>query len=345
MIPNHIKIGNSATYLNKYIIDHNYSKICILVDDNTVNNCLNIIKNDLKFSYEVFQIQSGEEKKNLETCSEIWNHLTENTYDRRSLIINLGGGVICDMGGFIASTYKRGIDFINIPTTLLAQVDASVGGKLGIDFNNFKNQIGVFKIPNLIIVDIKFLATLPERELKSGFAEVIKHCLIIDNEKFNEINKIEWSQNNWDEIVRHSIEIKSNVVKNDLEENGIRKILNFGHSLGHAIETTYLHKNNKLLHGEAIAIGMICESFISVLNKKLSKNELYKISEYILSIYQPIKINFIEEILININQDKKNIHQKIMVSTLNKIGECDYDIKVKPEEIIKSINYYNNIVT
>ncbi len=345
MIPNHIKIGKSATYLNKYIIDHNYSKICILVDDNTVNNCLNTIKNDLKFSYEVFQIQSGEEKKNLETCSEIWNHLTENTYDRRSLIINLGGGVICDMGGFIASTYKRGIDFINIPTTLLAQVDASVGGKLGIDFNNFKNQIGVFKIPNLIIVDIKFLATLPKRELKSGFAEVIKHCLIIDNEKFNEINKIEWSQNNWDEIVRHSIEIKSNVVKNDLEENGIRKILNFGHSLGHAIETTYLDKDNKLLHGEAIAIGMICESFISVLNKKLSKNELDKISEYILSIYQPIKINFIEEILININQDKKNIHQEIMISTLNKIGECDYDIKVKPEEIIKSINYYNNIVT
>ena len=226
------------------------------------------------------------------------------------------------MGGFIASTYKRGIDFINIPTTLLAQVDASVGGKLGIDFNNFKNQIGVFKVPNLIVVDIKFLATLPERELKSGFAEVIKHCLIKDEEMFNEINKIQWSENNWDQIVRHSIEIKSDIVRNDLEEKGIRKILNFGHSIGHAIETTYLQQNNKLLHGEAIAIGMICESFLSVHNKKLSKNEFDKISEYIINVYQPIKINFIEEILININQDKKNINQKIMISSLNKIGKC-----------------------
>ena len=345
MIPNHIKIGNSATYLNKYITDHNYSKICIIVDGNTVNNCLNKIKNDLKFSYKIFQIQSGEEKKNLDTCSEIWNYLTENTYDRNSLIINLGGGVICDMGGFIASTYKRGIDFINIPTTLLAQVDASVGGKLGIDFNNFKNQIGVFKTPNLIVIDIKFLTTLHERELKSGFAEVIKHCLIKDDKKFNEINKIEWSQNSWDEIVRHSIEIKSNVVRDDLEEKGVRKILNFGHTLGHAIETTYLHKNNNLLHGEAIAIGMICESFLSMHNKKLSKNELDIISEYIISIYQPIKINFIEEILINVNQDKKNINEKIMISTLKNIGKCEYDIEVIPEEIIKSINYYNSIIT
>lgn len=344
MIPNHIKIGNSATYLNKYIFEHNYSNICILVDDNTVSNCLNKIKNDLQFSYEVFQIESGEEKKNLETCANIWSYLTENTYDRSSLIINLGGGVICDMGGFIASTYKRGVDFINIPTTLLAQVDASVGGKLGIDFKNFKNQIGVFKVPNLIVVDIKFLGTLPERELKSGFAEVIKHCLIKDEEKFNEINKIEWSENNWDQIVRHSIEIKSDIVRNDLEEKGIRKILNFGHSIGHAIETTYLNKNNKLLHGEAIAIGMICESFLSVHNKKLSKNELDKISEYIINVYQPIKINFTEEILINIIQDKKNINQKIMISSLNKIGKCEYDIEVNPEEIIKSISYYNNII-
>ena len=248
------------------------------------------------------------------------------------------------MGGFVASTYKRGIDFINIPTTLLAQVDASVGGKLGIDFNNFKNQIGVFKIPNLIVIDIKFLTTLPKREFKSGFAEVIKHCLIKDDKKFSQINNIEWSQNNWDEIVRHSIKIKSDVVRNDLEEKGLRKILNFGHTLGHAIETTYLHKNNKLLHGEAIAIGMICESFLSALNNKLSKNELEKISEYIIGIYQPVKINFIEEILINVKQDKKNINQRIMISTLNNIGNCEYDIEVTPNDIIKSIDYYNNII-
>ena len=146
------------------------------------------------------------------------------------------------MGGFVASTFKRGVDFVNIPTTLLAQVDASVGGKLGIDFNTYKNQIGIFKIPNLIIVDTKFLSSLSERELRSGYAEVIKHCLIKDATKFKELTKTNWKDNNWEEIVRHSILIKSEVVENDLTEEGLRKILNFGHTIGHAIETTYLEK-------------------------------------------------------------------------------------------------------
>ena len=158
----------------------------------------------------------------------------------------------------------RGIDFINIPSTLLAQVDASVGGKLGIDLHNLKNLIGVFREPNCVIVDINFLNTLPERELKSGFAEVIKHCLIRDQKMFRNIMNIRWEDNNWEEIVKHSIEIKSEVVKKDLKESGIRKILNFGHTIGHAIETTYLDKNQRILHGEAISIGMICESYISV---------------------------------------------------------------------------------
>ena len=177
MIPDHIMIGDSSSHLNRYLSENNHSKICILVDENTHSNCLKKIEGDINFDYDIFKIDSGEEEKNLATCSKAWNFLTENLYDRKSLIINLGGGVICDMGGFVASTFKRGVDFVNIPTTLLAQVDASVGGKLGIDFNTYKNQIGIFKIPNLIIVDTKFLSSLSERELRSGYAEVI-NCLL-----------------------------------------------------------------------------------------------------------------------------------------------------------------------
>ena len=345
MIPDHIMIGDSSSHLNRYLSENNYSKIFILVDENTHSNCLKKIEGDINFDYDIFKIDSGEEEKNLATCSKVWNFLTENLYDRKSLIINLGGGVICDMGGFVASTFKRGVDFINIPTTLLAQVDASVGGKLGIDFNRYKNQIGIFKIPNLIIVDTKFLSSLPERELRSGYAEVIKHCLIKDTKKFKEITKINWKDNNWEEIVRHSILIKSEVVENDLTEEGLRKILNFGHTIGHAIETTYLEKKNKFFHGEAIAIGMICESYISFHKKMLSENELNTISGYILSVFKSNKIEYHEDILKNAKHDKKNFNKKIMISLLEEIGKCNFDFEVSEDEIKKSIEYYNKLIS
>ena len=345
MIPDHIMIGDSSSYLNRYLSENNYSKICILVDENTHSNCLKKIEGDINFDYDIFKIDSGEEEKNLATCSKVWNFLTENLYDRKSLIINLGGGVICDMGGFVASTFKRGVDFVNIPTTLLAQVDASVGGKLGIDFNSYKNQIGIFKIPNLIIVDTKFLSSLSERELRSGYAEVIKHCLINDATKFKEITKINWKDNNWEEIVRHSILIKSEVVENDLNEEGLRKILNFGHTIGHAIETTYLEKKNKFFHGEAIAIGMICESYISFHKKMLSENELNTISGYILSVFKSNKIEYHEEILKNAKHDKKNFNKKIMISLLEEVGKCNFDFEVSEDEIKKSIQNYNKLIS
>ena len=287
----------------------------------------------------------GEEHKNLTTCSKVWESLTNLNFDRNSLIINLGGGVICDLGGFIAATYKRGIDFINIPTTLLSQVDASIGGKLGIDFNNYKNHIGVFEEPNTIIIDTKFLSTLSKRELKSGFAEIIKHCLIKDSSKFDEIsNNLDWEKNNWNDLVYHSIDIKLQVVKLDLKEGGIRKILNYGHTLGHAIETTYMSKKNKLLHGEAISIGMICEAYISFYFNKLTKDELNKISNFINQIYNLQKIDYFEEIIKHTFQDKKNVNQKIRTCVLNGIGNCEYDIEINPNLILDSLEYYNKIL-
>ena len=341
MIPDHIKIGDIEKILSKYISENNFSKIGFLVDINSANKCLSIIKQNIKFDYQIITIEEGEENKCLSTCEKVWKELINKKFDRNSLLINLGGGVICDLGGFVASTYMRGIDFINIPTTLLSQVDASVGGKLGVDFQNLKNIIGIFREPNSVIVDTTFLNSLSERELKSGFAEVIKHCLIRDKEMFDKISRNHWNQNDWDEIVSHSISIKSEVVSKDLKESGLRKILNFGHTIGHAIESTYLNEKKKLLHGEAIAIGIICESFISFHHKKIDKSELEIITKYILKVYDLPKLDFFDTIIKNTYHDKKNISQNIRTCILNGIGSCDYDIKIEPELIYKSLEYFN----
>ena len=341
MIPDHILIGKTENNLSKIIKSGNYSKVAFLLDTNTLNHCFNRISNSIDFQYEKILIDDGEENKNLETSKKVWDRLIEYKFDRKSILINLGGGVICDLGGFVASTFMRGIDFINIPTTLLSQVDASVGGKLGIDYKNIKNVIGVFKEPNKVIIDTNYLITLSERELKSGYAEVIKHCLIRDKIMFDKIYNQEWIDIDWDFIINHSIKIKSDIVKKDLKENGLRKILNFGHTIGHAIETTYLNKLNKFLHGEAIAIGMICEAYISNHINKLRNDELEKITKYIRKVFKLSKVEYYDEIIKNAYFDKKNLSEKIRTSSLKGIGNCEYDIEIKEDLIIQSLNYYN----
>ena len=277
MIPDHILIGKTQKILSEFIKTRNYTKVAFLLDKNTLTHCFNKISNHIDFKYEKILIDEGEENKNLETSKNVWQKLIDFKFDRKSILINLGGGVICDLGGFVASTYMRGIEFINIPTTLLSQVDASIGGKLGIDYKNLKNIIGLFREPKKVIIDTNYLNTLSDREIRSGYAEVIKHCLIKDKNMFDEIYEKEWKNSDWTNLVNHSIKIKSEIVKKDLKENGLRKILNFGHTIGHSIETTYLNKLNKLFHGEAIAIGMICESFISnYYNKSLGTCSICK---------------------------------------------------------------------
>ena len=341
MIPDHILIGKTENNLSKIIKSGNYSKVAFLLDTNTLNHCFNKISNSIDFQYEKILIDDGEENKNLETSKKVWDKLIEYKFDRKSILINLGGGVICDLGGFVASTFMRGIDFINIPTTLLSQVDASVGGKLGIDYKNIKNIIGVFKEPNKVIIDTNYLNTLSERELKSGYAEVIKHCLIRDKIMFDKIYNQEWIDIDWDFIINHSIKIKSDIVKKDLKENGLRKILNFGHTIGHAIETTYLNKLDKFLHGEAIAIGMICEAYISNNFNKLRNDELEKITKYIRKVFKLSKVEYYNEIIKNAYFDKKNLSDKIRTSALKGIGNCEYDIVINEDIIIQSLNYYN----
>jgi len=296
-----------------------YSKVAILVDENTKMDCLYKlpkIENAL-----IIEIKSGEEYKNISTCNFIWEQFTINNFDRNSLLINLGGGVIGDMGGFCATTYKRGLEFIHIPTTLLAMVDASVGGKLGIDFKGLKNQIGLFNNPKAVLISPEFLETLTESELKSGFAEVVKHALISDNYLWVKLKNTPFTDLDWEDIIDTSVQIKNNIVLSDPFEKGERKKLNFGHTFGHAIESYYLEKGTPILHGEAVFMGMILETEIS----DLSETEKNEIKNYILSNfalpYTPKK-SYLHKFLIN---DKKNQDGKINFTLLSGIGNCSFD--------------------
>jgi 3-dehydroquinate synthase len=325
-------------------------QIAVLVDTNTCKFCYPKLKKLLP-SHKLICIEAGEKHKNLSTCDYIWQQLTDFQFDRKALIINLGGGVIGDMGGFCAATYKRGIDFIQIPTTLLSQVDASVGGKLGVDFQGYKNHIGVFALPKAVIVDTNFLTTLSLRELKSGFAEVLKHCLIADKVMWKKLYDIvyavdfqEFRENSfeWNEIVAHSIDIKNKITTLDPEEKGLRKILNFGHTIGHAIESFYLQTENAekiLLHGESIALGMIAESYLSYQRNLITQTEFEQIKNLLCKVYSSSQIdkNDISNIAIWALQDKKNENGQIQTCLLSGIGNCLYQQVITIREIEESL--------
>lgn len=322
-----------------------YSQVAVLVDENTVELCYPIIK-DLLPSHRLIEIHSGEEFKNLETCQEIWLKLTEWQFDRHAVVLNLGGGVIGDMGGFCAATYKRGLDFVQIPTTLLSQVDASVGGKLGIDFQGFKNHIGLFRIPNKVMIAPLFLQTLPVRELRSGFAEVMKHALIYDRPHWDNLRQHPLQEQAWESIIPHSVGIKDQVVQQDPTEKNLRKILNFGHTIGHAVETFFLDKRyRKLLHGEAIAIGMIAESYLAKQRDFITQEALQEIQHYIISLFGRVKITEaeIQQLAGNALQDKKNEKGIINASLLAAIGEANYNQAISLTEIIQALTYYTTI--
>jgi 3-dehydroquinate synthase len=333
-------IGES---LPAYLASKSYSKIVLLADTHTRKHCYPLVKLFLP-KHELIVVLPGEQHKNLATCEQIWGVMTNAQLDRHALMLNLGGGVIGDMGGFCAATYKRGNDFVQIPTTLLSQVDASVGGKLGIDFQGFKNHLGVFTLPKNVLIDASFLQTLSYVELRSGFAEIIKHCLIADADKWEEIRKKDFEEQNWPDLIAHSVEIKKKVVAEDPTEQGLRKILNFGHTIGHAVETYFLSKppKQRLLHGEAIAAGMIMETFVAYRKKMVDLQTLEQVEEFIFSVYgkAPISMSDVPTIIALAQQDKKNRGGELRFSLLDKIGHCGYDIKVTAAEIQQAVAYY-----
>lgn len=333
--------------LNLFISQKNYSNIFIILDTNSNENCLQkfISLLETEKNIEIIEIEPGEAEKNINTCVEIWTILTELGADRKSLVINIGGGVITDIGGFIASTFKRGIDFINVPTTLLAMVDASIGGKNGVDLGNLKNQIGVINVPKMVVIDTDFLSTLPQNEMRSGLAEMLKHGLIFDKNYWNEFKNLsEKDFADFDQLIHRSVEIKNEIVKQDPTENGIRKALNFGHTLGHAIESYFLENENKktLLHGEAIAVGMILESFISNKLSLITKEELAEIKYIISDLFEKINIeaNDVKPIMELLIHDKKNEYGKIQFALLKNIGNFSVNQSVENSLIEEAFNDY-----
>ncbi|MBC5993556.1 3-dehydroquinate synthase [Pontibacter cellulosilyticus] len=339
-----IHIGQSALQeLKDFLQNRAFTKVAVMVDENTLHHCYPPVKPYLP-EHDLIQVQSGEEHKTLQTCEYIWQRMTELSLDRWSVLVNLGGGVIGDMGGFCAAVFKRGLYFVQVPTTLLAQVDASVGGKTGIDFHGLKNHIGVYQEPQAVFINPAFLQTLPPRQLKSGYAEIIKHWLIADKEAFQTQRHVGLFTEDWEELIRHSVSIKSKVVEADPLEGGYRKVLNFGHTVGHAVESYLLEKPERaLLHGEAVAVGMLCEAWLSVYHKLLSQEELDKIETFLISIYKKVSLTEadIQSIAQLALQDKKNTRTTINCTLLSGIGKAVYDQPVTVQQIVESLRYYS----
>lgn len=343
-----IKIDENWKQLADFIFELKPSKIFVLVDEYTEEQCLPIVKEHFPFEIEVLRHRSGEKNKNLEFCQDLWKSLVEKRADRKSLMINLGGGVIGDMGGFVAASYMRGIPFIHIPTSLLSMVDASVGSKLGVDFMDRKNMVGCFKDPKMVWVHTAFLKTLDKRQLKSGFAEVIKHALVASPshwEQISTLNDLEQIED-WSGLVEWNIRIKKNIVEGDPFEEGGRKVLNYGHTLGHAIESSLLHTEHSMLHGEAIAAGMIMAGYLSHLKLDLDYNKHREISALIKRIYgiHPEGIsNNLESIKDFVMSDKKNVNNQLKFVLLSDVGQAEYGQVINTNSIGGAIKHYLNM--
>ena len=342
MLPDNISFSsNPQNDLLQFLSKKSYSQVAVLADENTAQFCYPLLQSSLP-PHTLIEVPAGEEAKTLATCTLIWQRLTDLQLDRHAVLIVLGGGVLGDMGGFCASTYKRGIDFILVPTTLLAQTDASIGGKLGIDFNSFKNHIGVFQQPALTLLYIGFLKTLPVAELRSGYAEIIKHCLISDRGMWETISKKSLEEQDWDALVKHSVSFKAGITTEDPKEKGIRKILNAGHTIGHALESYLLESGHRILHGEAIAIGMIAEGYIAQQKKLLTDVEFKAICNYILQIFKKVsltqeQVNAAAKLTV---QDKKNKGNKILCVLLDGIGKAKWDVEINEEEVKRALSFY-----
>lgn len=290
-------------------------------------------------------IPAGEKSKKIESVAKIWQFLSENGGDRKSLLINIGGGMLTDLAGFAATTFKRGIDFLNVPTTLLSQVDASVGGKTGINFSGLKNEVGTFKEPVAVIINTDFLKTIDYENFKSGFAEMIKHGLIYSTEHIDELQNFDFENIDYDllqEIIKHSVNVKQYFVSNDLTENNIRKALNFGHTAGHAFESLAMHQNRPILHGYAVAFGMILELFLSVKYCHFPENDFTDFTNWLLEIYGKLEISTDDfNALYNLmTHDKKNEGGRINFTLISKTGQIEINQNCEKALIFEALEYY-----
>lgn len=343
-----MEVGDLELSSFSSILQETYKDVrkVIVVDENTHDFCLEYLLTAFPTleEAEVILLPKGEENKVMEVCFQVLEALSDYGIVRSDLVITLGGGVVSDMGGFIASIYKRGLPCIHIPTSLLGMVDASLGGKTGIDLGSFKNQIGTFYDPIAVFVDQRFLATLPEEEWISGFAEVLKHALISDEKEWERLIACKqdelFSEENVTKILEKSIGIKAKVVNEDPNENGVRKSLNFGHTIGHAIEGYYLDLN-PISHGNCVALGMIAEAFLSNQKGSLSSEELNEIVQVMMALYPCPEdlLTGVGVMLELMKNDKKNDQQGVRTCLLNRIGECSWNHLIDENDLKMALNY------
>ncbi len=332
--------------LHAFLENQKYSAIHVLADDQTETYCLPILKENLQHSItSCFVIQSGESSKSLESCIKIWEHLLHQQPDRNSLIICLGGGVITDLGGFCASVLLRGMDTLYIPTSLMAMADAAIGGKTAVNFEYYKNQIGSFHAPLGIVIDYRFLSTLPDRHMRNGFVEIIKHSLISSPSYWWDITNLTWplAPSVLQDFIKKSIRTKTEIVEKDYLENGNRKVLNFGHTVGHALESFCMANGQDVLHGEAIAVGIICESFLSSQRNRWKAHVVDQIKTILKPFTGNLKFTSDDypEIVKFLNADKKKQNREVRFSLIEQIGQPNLNQRVTEEELLNSLDYYN----
>lgn len=354
-------MGNSKIYskiiysraleqeLLAFIENYSAGKV-FLATEETVNE-LWISKFDNYFQSKGIQkvvIPAGESNKKIESVAKIWEFLSKNGGDRKSLLINIGGGMLTDLAGFAATTFKRGIDFLNVPTTLLSQVDASVGGKTGFNFNGLKNEIGTFKEPIAVIINTDFLKTIDKANFISGYAEMIKHGLIHSPEHLEELKTFDFNNIDYDllqEIIRHSVNVKEYFVANDLTENNIRKALNFAHTVSHAFESLAMEQQRPILHGFGVACGIVAELYLSVKKCNLPERDFEELTKWILEVYGKFEIqeSDFESLYELMTHDKKNESGRINFTLLPKIGEIAINQNCEKDLIFEALQYYKDL--
>jgi len=326
-----------------------HEKVFLLSDETAYKLCFPKIKNVGGISPErTIIIPAGDDNKDLETLAKVWHLLSHGGADRKSLLITLGGGMPCDLGGFAASTFKRGIPFINIPTTLLAQVDASIGGKTGINFEGFKNEVGVFSQASAVLIETSFLDTLDTANLVSGFAEMIKHAFIHSLDRWNELKDFNIRNPNLSELkelISDSIRIKDHFVESDPLENHIRKALNFGHTFGHAFESLAMYEKRPMLHGYAVAFGMICELYLSHIRLGFPMTTVMQISNTLENIFGHFNFDqsHFDKLYQLMTHDKKNEDNQINFTLLEEIGKIQINCQASKKEIYDALQFYCNI--
>lgn len=336
-----IYLGPVRDGLQEVISGLRPSMIAILADANTAEHCLPNLHH-LVDTYHLVTINPGDTNKTLESCVRIWTSWTIAGLDRSALVLNLGGGMICDLGGFAAGCYQRGIRFGHIPTSLLGMADAALGGKTGVNFHGFKNYLGHFEYPAFTWVDPAFLSTLPEQEVRDGMTEIVKHAIIASPSLWNQISRLEHpNQASWMELLALNIPVKLQIAEQDPKEEGIRKTLNFGHTIGHALESYFMERPAPLTHGEAVTLGMLAESRLAFQTGLLPKEDFQAIIGVVMRLLRPREVTLppVQDLRQWLDGDKKKKAGQVGFSLPDQIGSCRWDIPVSDDDLHESLDW------